>query len=1228
MEDLPIDYTDHNLPLVLLSGLDNEYHTGTAGNGTPRQESGTRLAIQSAACQGDRAGHLLQQFIKRDGSISAWNAGTLPGPVGSMKFHMQAIGRSYTLPPRKAAPIAQAASVEDTVNRPRSPSKSAELHSPLSPLSPGSPIFPDGVFTPLWLAKHQRQIPAVFVAFFDIKAGDGAASDDQIKADINAVRAAISRSGFKTRFAAVLLSDKSILHAAELEERLASIRRVTNLDSKTSLFFMPPVSSQGEMSGFVHGVLSALQPSIVEYYRDLTKHARRKKARGTIPTSGSTPASQSLSNVGWNARYETKQGVFAEFRQEMDVAERHYSQAIEDLFNPEGIFETTPSWSPRWNEARLLADALALRVLRCQLWTGSSTGASQSWSNYRLRMKDLVDRRGKGSQTYSWDAWESRWAKIMAELTRRADLPALQIQTKQPPEGALEPSNLLTHALAEKAFSTVDRLPPFSLLHHAGYWLRLALNGTRARWQHAQTIPAEDRLSPDGSPASAVAKRSGAYDTYLVPPPHKEYPDQEKSGVDHVTLIMQLSNHAVREFADRKQTRMGEQIKLDAGRDLVKAGHFDEALDQLVSLWKDCTWRNDGWHALYDELLHELHQCAKETGSPELMLTTTWELLGAASSTQRNEVSEIARCLDALPTPADTISVQCKDRERVSPVSVHFAFANKQGFVGEPLRCQLTLTSNAHASTSPIVMSKVELLVDTSKKIEIVHDGDEPAERVTELSLKASNEVIESDTNLALQPQQTRVFNFTLTFREAQAVTLQETAISLVTEKFSLTHSFKDDLLLQTSEWQSELDGELVPSPLYREESTTVEVLPKPPKIQVLLHGLHQQFYVGEEVNIQVELVNEEVDIVKGSIKQGVIAQDDIVLPSNWALSSEATKQDSTLEAASQQDINDLQPSARTTLDLIIDAPMEPVPHTLTIDVDYSLVSEPGTPLKKTIVVELNYVALFEAKFNFGPLVHPDPWPSYFDPAQLSSQEHQPSGIPSRWRLGSQITSVAFDEVTVKGADIVVDRVTNEADFQVLESGEQEDKVLSSDAKLDRNFQVLMQKLSLDDRRPTILELSLAISWSRGPGATLCTTKVPVPRLNIPSSEPRVLCAAQVAQSDTADMTLQYHLENPSTHFLTFAVTMEANDDFAFSGPKFRTLSLAPFSRHELTFNLLMHGNREETRSGDGQGRWIWPVLQVVDSYYQKTLRVQAGGPGVRIDTQRGLGVWVPATKI
>jgi hypothetical protein len=1134
--------------------------------------------------------------------------------------------QTHTLPPRKAAPLAQSPSAEDVGNRPRSPSKSAELHSPLSPLSPGSPIFPDGIFTPSWLAKHQHQIPAAFIAFFDMRAGDGAAADDQIKSDINSVRSALSRSGFKTRFAAVLLSDKSILHAAELEDRLASIRRSTNLDSKTGLYFMPPVSSQSEMGAFVQGVLTTLQPSVVEYYRDLTKHARRKKARGSIPTTVSVPSSQSLSNVGWNARYEAKQGIFAEFRQEMDVAERHYSQAIEDLFNPEGVFETTPSWHPRWNEARLLSDVLAMRVLRCQLWNSSTTGAAQSWSNYRLRMKDLVDRRGKGSQTYGWEAWESRWAKIMAELTRRADLPALRTQAKQPLEGSskVEPTSLLPYALPEKAFAAIERLPPFDLLHHAGYWLRLALNGTRARWQRSLAIPEEDRSSPDGSPASAVAKRARAYDTYLVPPPHKESPLSGGEGFDHLAAIQQLSDLSCREFMGKGQMRLGEKIRLNAGNDLIEAGRFEDALEQLTPLWEKCTWRNDGWYSLYEELLSQLHKCAvKVQKDPRLILATTWELLGADHTIEGSKALDIRHCVDGLELEA--VSVQCKDRQRLSPISLSFAFANRQAFAGEPLNCQLKLTSNVRTGAEPLALSTVKVAIDGSKPVVITHNDGASARRATNVSLNTADDKLSGDANLALQPQETRVFNFALTFREAQAVKLQEVTLSLVTDQFSVHHSFQDDMLLQTPVWLSELDDQLAPSSLYRDETTVVDVLPKPPKIQVLLHGLHQRYYIGEQVNLQLEIVNGEADTVRGTIAQAVVAQDDIVLHSHFGTSDGTSGPKS--EAAARRDFSGLQPSDIKKIGLSIDAPMEPLLHTLTIDVDYTLASEPDTPLKKSVVVELLYVAPFEAKFNFGPLVHTDPWPSYFDPALLSPSGEPPCGIPQRWRLGSQVTSIASESITVQSAEMVNDQVNDDADIKVVESSEDEMHTVAPDAKFDRSFQISTQKLSLDDRRPTFLELSLAITWKRTADSPLCTTRVPAPRLNIPSSEPRVLCIASPSDDDQTDMVLKYYLENSSIHHLTFAVTMEANDDFAFQGPKHTTFSLVPFSRHELTYNLLLNGSREETGPPGEPGRWVWPVLKVVDLYFQKTLRVLAAGPGVRVDPQRGIGVWVPAVK-
>lgn len=87
MDELPTEYTEHDLPLLVLSGL------GHDGNSDVQNVSGTRLAMQTLECEGERAVNLRQQFLARDGRGSAWNTNCLAGPNGSLKYHMQSVGR-------------------------------------------------------------------------------------------------------------------------------------------------------------------------------------------------------------------------------------------------------------------------------------------------------------------------------------------------------------------------------------------------------------------------------------------------------------------------------------------------------------------------------------------------------------------------------------------------------------------------------------------------------------------------------------------------------------------------------------------------------------------------------------------------------------------------------------------------------------------------------------------------------------------------------------------------------------------------------------------------------------------------------------------------------------------------------------------------------------------------------------------------------------------------------
>jgi len=475
-------------------------------------------------------------------------------------------------------------------------------------------------------------VPAAYLAFFDFTTDPitNSLHDNQLKTDINRIKSQIQQSDYRTRFAVVLLSNKTILEAPEIEDRLAVIRRATGLDPKNSLFFLPPNTSQVEQRAFVTSVLSTLQPFCIEYYRDLTKHARRKKSRGTIPPPTAPPTrgtSQTLSYPGWGVRYDFKLGVFAEFRQEMDAAQRHYNIALEALFGPEGLFETTASWSPRWDDIRLLADIIALRHIRCQLWNNYPTSAVQTWLRYKFRLRDVLDRRGKGTSNYGWQAWESRWAQVMAQVIQRTELPVFQVGRHLHDADPLSSGVAAVFSQPEKQFPVGDRLPPWENLHHAGYWHKMSSDFAKRRYILAREMTEEDRTPPGMSPAAKVSSRNQIYDRYLVPEPHEEYPLAEVGGgFEHWKDIATKLNASMLEFKSRGQHRKAEQLQLEVARTLLHVKRFDDAFKVLQPLWEKMAWRKEGWYSLASEVLWALHECALRVHDREIYVATEWEL--------------------------------------------------------------------------------------------------------------------------------------------------------------------------------------------------------------------------------------------------------------------------------------------------------------------------------------------------------------------------------------------------------------------------------------------------------------------------------------------------------------------------------------------------------------------------------------------------------------------------
>jgi hypothetical protein len=447
--------------------------------------------------------------------------------------------------------------------------------------------------------------------------------DNQLKIEIRGLKETWASSGYKTRVVVILVAEDN-LNLQDLDDRLASIRRSTNLDPR-SLFLLYPDLSAVEVKDFVRSLLSSLQPSVVEYYRDLSKHARRKRNRGSIPPPTAPPTSgtsQTLSVQGWNVRYEFKLGIFAEFRQEMEAAQRNFESAYETLFGQE-VFESIAGWNPRFNDARLLADVLAIRIIRCLLWSAQSTAAVRFWVGHRARTRDIVHRKGKGTKNYGWEAWDARWSTVMAQLVSRAELPAFSPDILNDPERVHES---IFHP-PEKTLANGENLLPWELLHHEGYWLDRSATHLVQRRALAEQIPQEDRMAPNQSPPSQTGRKSQFYDQYLVPEPYLEASGHETPGTDHTTLIIDTLNASLVHFAARRQIRKFESLSLQIAQEHIKAKQWTQAHKLLVPLWPRLTWRVNGWWALMEEFAWTLRECAIKEGDSDTLVRIHWELL-------------------------------------------------------------------------------------------------------------------------------------------------------------------------------------------------------------------------------------------------------------------------------------------------------------------------------------------------------------------------------------------------------------------------------------------------------------------------------------------------------------------------------------------------------------------------------------------------------------------------
>ena len=94
MDGYPRNYTSHNVPLVVLSGLGRTSTSdGTEARYPLFQEKGVRISSESPSISGSGAEELSECFRDFDARDAAWNHWPSKGKMGTMSFTYRHVGR-------------------------------------------------------------------------------------------------------------------------------------------------------------------------------------------------------------------------------------------------------------------------------------------------------------------------------------------------------------------------------------------------------------------------------------------------------------------------------------------------------------------------------------------------------------------------------------------------------------------------------------------------------------------------------------------------------------------------------------------------------------------------------------------------------------------------------------------------------------------------------------------------------------------------------------------------------------------------------------------------------------------------------------------------------------------------------------------------------------------------------------------------------------------------------
>ncbi|CAG8557135.1 1723_t:CDS:10 [Racocetra persica] len=1168
MDSYPPEFILQHVPLMVVFGLgtakdlveQTTVSSPASSKSTHSRQSSLSTSSTFALTRQQIAKNLLTQLTARS-QAGVWEFGKSTGTM----FHVVAVDKNYQFPPRKPMMRSPQPSHHSTMTIP---------HSPLSPLTPGSPVFPDGLIPPPWVHKHREMLPSVVVGFYDLwhrsmggtlKEKDESLTssellgsiepiekekDGNLALEINEKRKSLHERGI--RFAAVILLKAQHSEDPLTEERLLYIRKASGLDARNCFFSLPP---DRDIADFVTTLQKGLYEHSLNYYREHGKRVKRKRTRLPSPATAGyirpssdyhSSAPAPLSIQGWMFRYDYKMATFAEFRQEIDASIHYYESAytlLVDFLAPQSAITPgapgLPARSKRWVEARVLADCINLKICKLNLYIDAPSAALAQLNKHIATFKRLCNTLEIGDDTFEYWSWLSKQYRVFGDV--------LEIATRS---GFIipDPTTIFhTTSSADYRFGGTSNSPmagagvnPTMVLQHPGFYYHLAAQCNSVRRKKFLAVEKIIQASGDALkfPSSVI---------------------EAERNIDHSTLTIELLTKSYEQFKKQKAGRMTLYLASEIAGTYFEAGKYDMALKFFERIAK--TYRKEDWHTILESILNWSLKCAKESGTLDNVVEYLIELLSDKFHMSEQKRIEIQTRLMsvifkpstfvATPTPFQITFITPLD---TPPLPLHFTYL-RLSFNDANFNHYFTHNSNDESN-------------DT--KLQWVNCKECLREEVN-----GEGYVCVKNVDLTFRKGSTKVFEGLLVPKESGDLQLQIVTLGLLSEnwkielRFDINASREEPIKRKWLQFGENSDGEQAEKPFFMNiegsgDRATIKVTQKQAKLDIkVVHSAPA--LLDEHYPIQLSILNLEPEDIKAVLNAELISDsqesEDVVFDSNLNVTNHLKDIDLGVISSNGSCVKTIYIIGKKFTNM----------RTLRLTVLYSTSSLiPLTPtpiqnwIEKSEEFRIPFIAPFSVVFNISP--QGEEFGNVRETSSLDRIE--------RHFLVAKITSVGPWDICVSGIDLILlDQANAQTKIEIISSSVELDSE-SLEQGYIFNVDYLLELTILNDASSNkSVDIGLLdIQWKRNKPfgdiyVPFTETTMMVPQLQRHESELSVILDIPSNPIVGQIFTLTFKIINWTTAPVRVHVTVEVNDAFVFSGYKQTYFIVSPLSPYYFKAN-------------------------------------------------------------